>query len=242
MQDAFHRFVEQIADSADATDLRNALGEIASSLDLPSFAYLFPSPGKGRKVRLISTYPQSWTSHYLHSRYEKIDPVIHQSRGSQEPFNWDAQGADLELSTQQRQLMDEATQFGIHCGFTIPIHDSTGGFAALTFASDERRPPFFRLINRYDRALELIAIFFHLHACRKLADGRTVDGVTLSQREMECLKWAARGKTAWEIGRILGISRSTAAYHRDNAKKKLGVKTAIQAAVRLALSRPSLFT
>ncbi|WP_353027208.1 autoinducer binding domain-containing protein [Mesorhizobium sp. M0991] len=76
MQDAFHRFVEQIVDSADATDLRNALGEIASSLDLPSFAYLFPSPGKGRKVRLISTYPQSWTSHYLHSRYEKIDPVI----------------------------------------------------------------------------------------------------------------------------------------------------------------------
>ncbi|WP_198020980.1 helix-turn-helix transcriptional regulator [Mesorhizobium sp. LNJC391B00] len=64
----------------------------------------------------------------------------------------------------------------------------------------------------------------------------------LSRREMECLKWAARGKTAWEIGRILGISRSTAAYHRDNARKKLGVKTAIQAAVRLALSRPSLFT
>ncbi|WP_352859994.1 LuxR C-terminal-related transcriptional regulator [Mesorhizobium sp. M1163] len=52
----------------------------------------------------------------------------------------------------------------------------------------------------------------------------------------------ARGKTAWEIGRILGISRHTAAYHRDNARNKLGVKTAIQAAVRLALSRPSLFT
>ncbi|MER8873915.1 LuxR family transcriptional regulator [Mesorhizobium sp. M0814] len=242
MQDVFHRFVEQITDSADATDLRNALAEIASSLDLPSFAYLFPSHGKGRKVRLISTYPQSWTSHYLHSRYEKIDPVIHQARGGQEPFNWDAHGADLELSTQQRQLMDEAAQFGIRCGFTIPIHDSGGLFAALTFASDERQPLFFRVIDRYDRALELIAIFFHLHACRKLADGRIVDGVTLSRREIECLKWAARGKTAWEIGRILGISRHTAAYHRDNARKKLGVKTAIQAAVRLALSRPSLFT
>ncbi|WP_353027207.1 helix-turn-helix transcriptional regulator [Mesorhizobium sp. M0991] len=69
-----------------------------------------------------------------------------------------------------------------------------------------------------------------------------MDGVALSRREIECLKWAARGKTAWEIGRILGISRHTAAYHRDNARMKLGVKTVIQAAVRLALSRPSLFT
>ncbi|WP_352994912.1 autoinducer binding domain-containing protein [Mesorhizobium sp. M0904] len=96
MQDVFHRFVEQIAYSADTTDLRNALAEIASSLDLPSFAYLFPSPGVGRKVDLISTYPQAWTSHYLHSQYEKMDPVIHQARGTQEPFNWDAHGADLK--------------------------------------------------------------------------------------------------------------------------------------------------
>lgn len=53
-----------------------------------------------------------------------------------------------------------------------PIHDSAGMFAALTFASAERQPLFFRLIDRYDRVLQLIAIFFHLHACRKLADGR----------------------------------------------------------------------
>ncbi|MER8880866.1 helix-turn-helix domain-containing protein, partial [Mesorhizobium sp. M0684] len=110
---------------------------------------------------------------------------------------------------------------------------------AYAFASDERQPLFFRVIDRYERALELIAIFFHFHARRKLADARIVDGVALSRREIECLKWAARGKTAWEIGRILGISRRTAAYHRDNARKKLGAPTTIQAAVRLALSRPS---
>lgn len=239
MQDVFHRFVEQLADSADTTDLRNALAAAASSLDLPSFAYLFPWPGLGGKTEVISTYPQPWTSHYLHRRYEKVDPVIHQARRRQETFSWDAHGSDLELTTLQRQLMDEATQFGIRCGFTIPIHDSGGLFAALTFASDERQPLFFRVIDRYERALELIAIFFHLHARRKLSDGRIVDGVVLSRREIECLKWAARGKTAWEIGRILGISRRTAAYHRDNARKKLGAPTTIQAAVRLALSRPS---
>ncbi|ESY46347.1 hypothetical protein X744_29730 [Mesorhizobium sp. LNJC372A00] len=65
MQDVFHRSVEQIADSANAMHLRDALAEIASSLDLPSFACLFPSPSVGRKVRLISTYPQSWRDRYF---------------------------------------------------------------------------------------------------------------------------------------------------------------------------------
>ncbi|WP_352749620.1 autoinducer binding domain-containing protein [Mesorhizobium sp. M0615] len=51
----------------------------------------------------MSTYPQPWTSHYLHSQYEKMDPVIHRARGTQEPFSRDAHGADVELSTLQRQ-------------------------------------------------------------------------------------------------------------------------------------------
>ncbi|WP_407181427.1 helix-turn-helix transcriptional regulator [Bradyrhizobium sp. STM 3562] len=51
------------------------------------------------------------------------------------------------------------------------------------------------------------------------------------------LEWSSRGKSAWEIGCILGISRRTAAFHLDNARAKLGVRTVRQAVVRLAESR-----
>ncbi|MGX9182137.1 LuxR family transcriptional regulator [Mesorhizobium sp. BHbdii] len=241
MHNVFHTFVEQLADSVDTIDLRNTLAETAASLDLPSFAYLFPSPRSGRGTDLISTYPHPWTSHYLHSRYEDIDPVILQARCRQETFSWGADGGDFSLSTLQQQLFDEATQFGIRCGFTIPIHDRRGLFAALTFASDERQPLFLRVIDRYERELQLIAIYFHVHARRKLADGRAVDGVALTRRELQCLQWAARGKSAWDIAHILGISQRTAAFHLDNAKKKLGVRTRTQAAIRLAMSKPSDF-
>jgi LuxR family transcriptional activator of conjugal transfer of Ti plasmids len=239
MHDIFQRFAEQLAGGVDKVDLHNALAETASSLDLPSFAYLFPSHQSGRATDLISTYPQPWTSHYLRSRYADVDPVIDQARRRQEAFRWDASGADLNLSTLQRQLMDEATQFGIRCGFTIPIHDRRGLFAVLTFAADERQPLFFRVIERYERALQLIAIFFHIQARRRLRADRTVDGVALSGREIECLQWAARGKSAWDIGQILGISQRTAAFHLDNAKKKLGVRTVTQAAIRFAMSKPA---
>ena len=49
----------------------------------------------------------------------------------------------------------------------------------------------------------------------------TVDRQKLTQRESECLRWAAIGKTNWEIGEILGISKRTVLFHLHNAGKKL---------------------
>jgi DNA-binding CsgD family transcriptional regulator len=140
----------------------------------------------------------------------------------------------------QRELLEEAAHFGIRCGFTIPIHDNYGAVAAVTFATDERRPQFEKCINEHARVLQLMAMYFHAHARRGLASDRTIGGVSLSPREFECLEWAAQGKSAWEIGRILGISRRTAAFHLDNAKAKLGVHSICHAVARLIASRPTM--
>lgn len=69
----------------------------------------------------------------------------------------------------------------------------------------------------FDRALEL----------ENRPRGRETS--LLSPRELECLRWAAGGKTDVEIGRILAISPRTARFHIENAKKKLGVATRVQA-------------
>ncbi len=53
--------------------------------------------------------------------------------------------------------------------------------------------------------------------------GETVQIVRLTQREKECLEWSARGKTAWEVGRILGISVRTVNNHLSNSFKRLSV-------------------
>jgi DNA-binding response OmpR family regulator len=56
--------------------------------------------------------------------------------------------------------------------------------------------------------------------------------VSLSEREIEALTWAARGKTSAEIAMILGLTKRTVDFHIDNARDKLGVTTRIQAAVK----------
>jgi DNA-binding CsgD family transcriptional regulator len=53
----------------------------------------------------------------------------------------------------------------------------------------------------------------------------------LTERESEVLSWVAQGKSDWQIGKILNISSKTVNYHAENAKRKLGVATRIQAVI-----------
>ncbi len=76
---------------------------------------------------------------------------------------------------------------------------------------------------------------------RRLARGRRgaiwPSEVSLSEREVETLTWAARGKTSAEIAAILGLTKRTVDFHIDNAREKLGVSTRVQAAVKAVTGR-----
>ena len=61
--------------------------------------------------------------------------------------------------------------------------------------------------------------------------------VDMSDREVEALTWAARGKTSAEIAVILGLSKRTVDFHIDNARIKLGATTRIEAAIKAATGR-----
>jgi DNA-binding CsgD family transcriptional regulator len=47
------------------------------------------------------------------------------------------------------------------------------------------------------------------------------DEAAVTARELECLKWIAQGKTAWEASVILGISERTVRFHLNSAREKL---------------------
>jgi LuxR family transcriptional activator of conjugal transfer of Ti plasmids len=239
MHRIFQTYVDRLLGAQDLATLRSAMAEAAAALDLSCFAYLSISKRSGVAPQLISTYPSTWTTHYLKNRYERFDPVIAQALGHPEPFEWGL-GVGTKQSKPQQKLFEEAAEFGIRYGFTVPIHDNRGSVAAVTFATDERRPQFERSINEHERVLQLMAMYFHAHVRRKHAPGRVIDDVVLSPRELECLEWAAQGKTAWETGQILGISRHTIAFHLDNAKTKLGVRSTIQAVAHLTASKPTI--
>lgn len=237
MHRIFQTFIEGLAEGVDEQAFSTAMSGAAVALELSCFAYLCLPHRSNDKARLISTYPRPWTDHYLNSHYERLDPVIRRALQETEPFEW-GNGIELpKLSDAQRQLFEEAAKFGIRYGFTIPIHDGRGPVAAVTFASDEQGPTFRRCVEAHHHVLQLMALYFHASARRKLRSDRIVDGVALSPREYQCLEWSAAGKTASDIGGILGIKRRTAAFHLDNARAKLGVSSLHQAIYRFSMSK-----
>jgi len=58
----------------------------------------------------------------------------------------------------------------------------------------------------------------------------------LTSRELECMHWAAMGKTSWEIGVIIGLAERTINFHITRACEKLGVNRR-QAAITIAIQR-----
>jgi DNA-binding NarL/FixJ family response regulator len=61
--------------------------------------------------------------------------------------------------------------------------------------------------------------------------------VSLNERELECLTWAARGKTSPEIATILGLSKRTVNFHIENACRKLNVSTRTEAVFKATSGR-----
>lgn len=237
MHRVFQRFIDHLSKAGDADAFSESLAFTATALDLSCFAYLALPDRQGKNPLIISTYPGNWVAHYTRNHYERLDPVITHALENPEPFRWGSDVSSGTISPAQREFLDEASEFGIRLGFTVPIHDGRGPVAALTFAADQKRPQFDTFIDAHGRMLQLMAMYFHAHVRRKLSTDRRIGNALLSPRELECLKWAAQGKSAWEIGRILGISRHTVVSYLDCAKEKLGVRTIIQAATRLAAAK-----
>ncbi len=63
---------------------------------------------------------------------------------------------------------------------------------------------------------------------------RSADQTPLNKKQIECLRWAAAGKSYSDIAAIVGISERTVRYHLDNARSVYGFATITQAIVQAA--------
>lgn len=100
-----------------------------------------------------------------------------------------------------------------------PAHLPGGVIGAIVWASPEVfdiRPVF------HARAAELSALSLKLLAAYNDLGVGPNGLVRLTRREIQCLKWAAKGKTDAEIAEIVKISMPTVRFHMRNAADKMG--------------------
>lgn len=126
----------------------------------------------------------------------------------------------IRLTRRDQDILERAAMAGIGDGFTIPAHVPGESHGSCSFAT--RRGDSIQA-----EALPCVQLIgaFAFEAARRLWKMRNIDRPlpVLTDRQRDCLVWAARGKSDWEISRILGISRETVVQHLKQARERYGV-------------------
>jgi len=223
----FQEFVDAIQTARSDDDFARLATRVSQCLGFRWFAYLQMVE---EEPKLISSYPKSWTNRYLEHGYEQVDPVIQRARLELELFGWGGSASITPNSRSQRKFFDEAMTFGIESGITVPIRGGFGRMAAFTFATDDPAMRAERLIAEAGDVVQLVGLYFHTHVATRLtavAD-QIGTGCIFTQRELQCLAWAARGKTVADTAILCGIAPRTVVFHLENARHKMGAASITQ--------------
>ena len=145
-------------------------------------------------------------------------------------------------SWRQIRALDEANRnidpvsyasHGIAGAITTPVHSPMGVIGAVVWATGDASVDVARIFAVRATEMHVLALKF-LSAYRDAAQIVVpAEHVEFTRREIQCLKWAAAGKTDNEIAQIMNVSVPTIRFHLTNASRKLGVSGRSQT-IRLA--------
>ncbi len=166
------------------------------------------------------------------------DPVMQHCKRQSVPIVWNR---DTYVRCGQGDLWDHQASFGYCTGVAMALHLPEGKHFLIGVDRDQELPSDRMELTRMVADLQLFAVHAQEAALRILLPPPPEGGPPmLTPREVEALRWTMDGKTAWEVGNILGISERTAVLHVNNAMHKLGCVNKHQAvlkALRLGLIR-----
>lgn len=198
----------------------------------------FTGPPLNRQVRFLNGEMNiAILNHAVVYEFGRRDRALKESLARRTPVFW-ADLQRLELAPEEASMIEECRELGLQevCTYVTRASGRHGRAVMLAshrpIAPDETlRAEAARLASAYDAAIvEALE-----SAC---GPPRHVE---LSDRQLECLRWTSAGKSAADIGDILGLSARTVEDHIAAACRKLSVRTRLQAvsrAVRLGIITP----
>ncbi|WP_192178599.1 LuxR family transcriptional regulator [Mesorhizobium amorphae] len=230
----FARFLDQTDGVAQSEQLFDLLSAFALNFDCPWISYGSLTPDQRiskpvpRDPEVMLNYPDEWQERYFEMSYDRIDPIIKTGRKRAGAFRWSEVYNDASTTEDERRVFDEAATFGLRSGISVPLHGPDGNFAIMSFAQPRDR----EFQNRTVTYLELAAFHFHMRVAKFANSSGSEEAPDLSLRERECILWTARGKSSWEIGKILGISVNTVNFHIKNVMRKMDTASRTVAAIK----------
>lgn len=230
-------YIELIQAAVTPLEVCDRLLSITRDFGLTSLmAGTVPDPGTPAKSQtdhvLLCDWPHEWLGLYVERNHVDHDPLVSFMKNRPAPVRWMEAADAICADARGRQVDGDAGAFDLRDGLAFPLFTLDGGVMMVSLGGTEveMSPREFGMISL--AATYAIGRAMQLGARARSSGNR----VGLTNRERECMQWAALGKSEWEISQILGISEHTSEKHLLNAKAKLGAVNRVQAvaeAIRL---------
>lgn len=233
--------VVETAGSVD--DLSAAMTAITTRLGFRYFAlthHVDVISASGSAIRLHN-YPSRWADYYDARGLAVSDPVHRASHVTSIGFRWSDMPDMIPLTADDRRMLALGRAEGIGDGFTVPANVPGEARGSCSFANDAGDP-----VPEAMLPAAQLAGAFAFEGARRLwtPRGHLAGGPhpVLTDRQRDCVLWAARGKGDWEISRILGVSKETVARHIKDACERYGVNKRTLLAIRTLFDGTLTFT
>jgi LuxR family quorum sensing-dependent transcriptional regulator len=219
--------VEALENAGSEKAIRRSFQTFIESLGFFSFTCATLSqPGHRAPGRvLMTTRPAAFLRRYAAGNMHRVDPVLLELKRRQRPFQWSEMISARKLSEAEQDVLFLAAEFGMEDGLAVPIRESNGLLGMVNTGG----PP--TLLTAEGRAALILGSAYLYQRLWGIQRRLVAPARGITAREAEILSWIASGKSDWQTGQILGISKKTVNYHIENLKRKFGVATRVQAVV-----------
>lgn len=218
------QFIREIDAAQNIEAITLALRKTIDLLGFEQFSYqVLRSPQGPRPKFYITGYPQEWTKRYIEKNHVSNDMVSRHAARVIRPFSWLEIGRFGDFTDAQKTVFNEASDFNIKAGGTVPIHGPGLAKALFTVTSSLPDEEFAKLFKARRHEIHLVATYFHERLIALGFPDPLPSNFNLSPREIEIMTWTARGKLREDIADILSISDETVKKHIANICHKFQV-------------------
>jgi LuxR family quorum sensing-dependent transcriptional regulator len=161
---------------------------------------------------ILGHWPEEWAARYFNKQYGRVTADILHCAARESHLFW----SDIEYpagDVAARRIMDEAREFRVIDGLTIPQLTLDGHRIGVSFSGDR--------IDKSPEAVTVLTVLASYGVARALQirAATIADPVHLTVRERECLRWISEGKTSADAADILNVS--VKAIEKPAAKQKM---------------------
>jgi DNA-binding CsgD family transcriptional regulator len=199
------------------------------------YCYSISTYDSGHRINMINlSNPVKWMQEYDEQSFLNCDPVRSEmerrlKNGARLSFIlWDAY--DEQSPASEQNVIDRRKSYGLKYGCSVYDDSENRDFAFLISFADRKRKP--------DERTEMMCrlVVTHLMTTRKRLDMLVLFN-SLTKKETVISEWLMKGKTNWEIAKILDISENTVKFHMKNIFVKLNVSNRQQAVNVILIAR-----